>query len=64
MARRRGKLSTPIPSTLHEAGADAELLTNAKAKIRSGDFDAVFFELCCDEQSVLSQNVISGVLAI
>ena len=57
-------MCAPGRLALLEAGARADLLKTAKAKIRSGCFSAICIELCCEKDSALSHGVISGVLAI
>ncbi|CAK0791463.1 unnamed protein product, partial [Prorocentrum cordatum] len=42
----------------------ADLLKCARAKIRSGAFTAIFLEINCEMDSVLSQGVVPGTLAI
>ena len=57
-------ISASGQSTLLETGEREDLLNNANAKIRCGEFFAIFVDLCCEKDSVLSQSVVPGVLAI
>ena len=50
--------------TFQKSSNASELLNDAVRQLRSGEFSAVFIELCCEEDSILSAGVVPHVIAI